>query len=60
MFLTDILITNAAVKAKLKNLNPAKAMGPDKIPSIILKELNEDLLFSILYKYLWLVSWGIS
>ena len=43
MFLTDILITKEAVKSKLKNLNPAKAMGPDKIPSLILKTLNEDL-----------------
>ena len=43
MFLTDIIITRDAVKTKLKNLNPAKAMGPDKIPSLILKELHDDL-----------------
>ena len=42
-FLTDIIITRDAVKSKLKNLNPAKAMGPDKIPGVILKELNEEL-----------------
>ena len=28
---------------KLKKLNPNKSMGPDNIPSIILKELSKEL-----------------
>ena len=42
-FLSEIIVTKEAVNNKLKKLNPAKAMGPDKIPSIVLKELSEEL-----------------
>ena len=37
IFLPSILITQKAVKNKLSKLDPSKAMGPDKIPAIILK-----------------------
>ena len=43
MFLSELLLTEEAVKQKLKNLNTSKAMGPDGIPSIILKELCNEL-----------------
>ena len=42
-FMTDIIVTQQAVMDKLKKLDPNKAMGPDKIPPIILKELYKEL-----------------
>lgn len=42
-FLSDIILTKESVKNKLKNLKTNKAMGPDGIPAIILKELCEEL-----------------
>ena len=41
--LTDIQVTPAAVNKKLKDLNPNKAQGPDKIPPRVLKELADVL-----------------
>lgn len=43
MFLSDLIITEEAVKQKLNKLNTAKAMGPDGIPGIILKELKCEI-----------------
>ena len=43
VFLSELLLTEDAVKQKLKNLNISKAMGPDGIPNIILKELSNEL-----------------
>ena len=42
-YLTDLFLTEAAVRDKLNNLDPNKATGPDGIPSIILKELSTEL-----------------
>ena len=39
----DIQITEKAVEKKLKELNPQKAQGPDKIPPRVLKELHKEL-----------------
>ena len=41
--ISDINITADEVKLKLKNLDIHKATGPDKIPSIILKNLSDEL-----------------
>ena len=46
-FLSDIILTKEAVYLKLKNLKTNKAMGPDGIPAIILKELCEELCLPI-------------
>ena len=43
MFLSDLIVTEEAVKQKLNKLNTAKAMGPDGIPGIILKELKCEI-----------------
>ena len=43
MFLSDLIITKEAVKDKLNCLNTNKSMGPDGIPSIILKSLSNEL-----------------
>ena len=42
-FVTKVNITEPQVKEKLKNLDPNKSPGPDKIYPRILKELNEEL-----------------
>ena len=42
-FINDLNINAEEVKVKLNNLNINKSMGPDKIPSIILKNLSEEL-----------------
>ena len=49
--LSEIRVTPMVVEAKLKNLDPSKAQGPDKIPAKILKELCKELSipFSILF-----------
>jgi endonuclease/exonuclease/phosphatase family metal-dependent hydrolase len=41
--LTEIRVTPEAVEKKLKELNAAKAQGPDLIPPRILKELSKEL-----------------
>lgn len=41
--ISDIRITPKAVENKLKELNPSKAQGPDKIPPKVLKELSKEL-----------------
>ena len=41
--LSDIVVTPEAVENKLKQLNPTKAQGPDKIPPRVLKELSHEL-----------------
>ena len=41
--ITDIRVTAEAVKTKLKELDSAKAQGPDGIPPRVLKELAEEL-----------------
>ena len=43
MLLTDIVVTSCAVENKLKALDSHKAMGPDNIPSFILKEFANIL-----------------
>ena len=48
LFLSDLILTQEAVKKKLEGLNPNKAMGPDEIPSIVLKELSSELSFPLL------------
>ena len=42
-FITELTITAAEVKKKLKDLNPNKSPGPDRIYPKVLKELNEEL-----------------
>ena len=42
-FLADIVITEEAVKNKLKALNPNKARGPDSFYPRVLKELAEEI-----------------
>ena len=53
--LSDIVVTPEAVENKLKQLNPTKAQGPDKIPPRVLKELSHELsipLTHIFNKYI--------
>ena len=50
-FICDLVLTKEAVLGKLENLNPNKAMGPDKIPPIILKELSGELCFPLTVIY---------
>ena len=49
IYLSDIILTQEAVKLKLNKLDPNKAMGPDKIPAIILKELSQELSLPLVY-----------
>ena len=42
-FISDVTITAQEVKNKLKDLNPNKSPGPDKIYPKVLKELHEEL-----------------
>ena len=49
-FLSEIILTKQAVTSKLKNLNVNKVMGPDKIPTIILKKLSSELSLPLLKK----------
>lgn len=42
-FICDIVLTRLAVEKKLYSLNPNKAIGPDKIPALILKEYSVEL-----------------
>ena len=46
-FLKSIVITREDIETKLKNLNPNKATGPDKIPPLILKKLAHELSFPL-------------
>ena len=39
----DIIISEAQISKLLKNLNPRKAAGPDKIKPMVLQELREEL-----------------
>ena len=41
--LSKITINNAGVTKLLKNINPAKASGPDDIPNRVLKECAEEI-----------------
>ena len=43
IFLSNLIIKEDDIKQKLNGLNTAKAMGPDGIPSIILKELRNEI-----------------
>ena len=43
IFLSDIIITSKAVHDKLIKLDPHKAPGPDKIPTILLKKLAAEI-----------------
>ena len=43
IFLSDIVVTEDAVRKKLSSLNPYKAHGPDGIPPKVLKELSNEL-----------------
>ena len=43
VFLGEVRVTPLAVKDKLKELDPKKAQGPDKIASKVLKELCEEI-----------------
>ena len=47
--LKNINISQELIENKLRQLNPNKAMGPDKIPTIVLKELASELSYP-LYK----------
>ena len=42
-FCMDIEVSAEEVEKKLRQLDPHKAQGPDKIPSILLKELSKEL-----------------
>jgi len=42
-FITEVTITEAEVRNKLKDLNPNKSPGPDKIYPKVLKELHNEL-----------------
>ena len=48
---TEINVSVEEVEKKLRQLNPNKAQGPDKIPSQILRELSHELAepYAILY-----------
>ena len=46
-FLKNLHVSRESIEAKLKNLNPNKATGPDKVPAIILKELAHELSFPL-------------
>ena len=48
MYLTDLILTRDAVKAKLNKLDASKASGPDGIPTIILKSLSEEISLPLL------------
>ena len=41
--LPEVVITPAAVSNKLKTLNPTKSEGPDRIPPMVLLELQKFL-----------------
>ena len=43
IYLSDIIITSKAIENKLKNLDPYKAPGPDKLPPLLLKQLSTEL-----------------
>ena len=43
MFVSDLVITEKAVRDKLNKLNPNKSPGPDKLYPRILKELSDEL-----------------
>ena len=50
-FLSEIIVTPQAVEKKLKDLNPDKAQGPDKIPPKVLKELSKELSEPLCYLF---------
>ena len=39
----DIIISEAGISKLLKNLDPRKAAGPDKIKPVVMQELREEL-----------------
>ena len=45
--ISDLRVTPEAVAKKLKELDPSKAQGPDKIPARVLKELSNELAYPI-------------
>ena len=42
VFTTNLRITPKAVEKKFRQLNPAKAKGPDTVPPRVLKELSRE------------------
>ena len=58
-FLSEIILTREAIKNKLNKLNPNKAMGPDHIPSFILKTFSEELSLPLLFIFNKSLSEGV-
>ena len=50
-YLQDIRITSHAVEKKLKELDPGKAQGPDKVPARVLKELSKELALPLTHLF---------
>ena len=42
-FMEDIVVTKEGVTILLKGLNPSKALGPDELHPIVLKDLATEL-----------------
>ena len=57
--LPDIIITPLAVQNKLKNLNPNKSQGPDRVPARVLKELGVELSKPLCYLFNLSIEIGI-
>ena len=47
--ISDLRVTPQEVEKKLKELNPAKAQGPDGIPPKVLKELSKEIATPLSY-----------
>ena len=48
----EIVVTKEGVSKLLKGLKPSKALGPDELPPMVLKELSKELgpVFSHLFQ----------
>ena len=58
-FLSDVVITEEAVRKKLQQLNPSKAQGPDGIPPKVLKEVSTEIAKPITLLFNTSISQGI-